>query len=96
MKTVFHGERSAFENGSGLMGALMNTPPPDDGPATINNRFLNSYRGNHPFEVVAWLEIWDWVGSVSFRAFLTDDGSEKSLFAFFDYNAVIGRELKSA
>jgi hypothetical protein len=46
--------------------------------------------------VAAWLEIWDYAGGNSFRAFVAEeDGGTKSLFVFFDAN-VIGRDLKQA
>lgn len=63
---------------------------------TGNNQILS---GNHPSgNVGAWLEIWDYAGGNSFRAFLAEDGGatdEKSLFVFFDAN-VLGRDLKQA
>lgn len=45
--------------------------------------------------VGAWLEIWDYAGGNSFRAFVTEDREVKSLFVFFDTN-VLGRDLKQA
>ncbi|OIW23521.1 hypothetical protein CONLIGDRAFT_657717 [Coniochaeta ligniaria NRRL 30616] len=46
--------------------------------------------------VGAWLEIWDYAGGNSFRAFVAEDDREvRSLFVFFDAN-VLGRELKDA
>lgn len=48
-------------------------------------------------EVMAWMEIWDYQGGASFRAFVADDfvRDEKSLFVFFDAG-VVGRDLKKA
>lgn len=47
-------------------------------------------------EIAAWLEIWDYAGGNSFRAFLAEDRARvKTLFVFFDAN-VIGRDLKQA
>ncbi|TDZ44675.1 hypothetical protein CTRI78_v009468 [Colletotrichum trifolii] len=46
-----------------------------------------------PCPATAWLEVWDFDGGASFRAFVADDGAERSLFALFDRN-VIGRDLK--
>jgi len=43
--------------------------------------------------VDAWMEVWDYAGGCSFRAFVGGKGEHKSLFAFFD-SAVIGRDLK--
>jgi hypothetical protein len=45
--------------------------------------------------VDAWLEIWDYAGGNSFRAFVAGDAADKSLFVFFDAN-VLGRDLKQA
>jgi hypothetical protein len=45
--------------------------------------------------VVAWAEIWDYGGGASFRAFVTEDGDSKTLFAFFDAG-VVGHDLKQA
>lgn len=47
--------------------------------------------------VTAWLEIWDYAGGNSFRAFVAEDPSRevKSLFVFFDAG-VLGRDLKQA
>lgn len=46
--------------------------------------------------VAAWLEIWDYAGGNSFRAFVAEDADRvKTLFVFFDAN-VIGRDLKQA
>jgi len=43
--------------------------------------------------VDAWMEVWDYTGGCSFRAFVGGKGDQKSLFAFFN-SAVIGRDLK--
>ncbi|PHH88871.1 hypothetical protein CDD83_6950 [Cordyceps sp. RAO-2017] len=53
---------------------------------------------DHPrgFEADAWLEVWDYAGGASFRAFVANDGKEKSLFVFFDLQGVMGRDLKRA
>jgi hypothetical protein len=40
--------------------------------------------------------MWDYAGGASFRAFVADDGEEKSLFVFFDIEGVLGRDLKKA
>jgi len=94
MKTVFHGERNPSTNGSGLTGALLPTPPPDDRfPAALHDHHDPKARGP---EVDAWMEVWDYAGGASFRAFVADDGEEKALFVFFDIQGVMGRDLKKA
>jgi hypothetical protein len=103
MKAVFHGERNSGLIGSGLMGANLLTPPPDDDPFSTSgytddaynqsDRMVTAARGG--FTASAWLEIWDFAGGASFRAFVADNGTEKSLFVFFDTN-VVGRDLKQA
>ncbi|KAI9167743.1 ornithine decarboxylase antizyme [Paramyrothecium foliicola] len=94
MKAVFLGERNPPKHGSGLSAAYMQTPPPDD-------QFLaQPRRGSevkpHGFDIDAWLEVWDYAGGASFRAFVANDGEEKSLFVFFDIEGVLGRDLKRA
>ncbi|KAK3191420.1 hypothetical protein K4F52_002631 [Lecanicillium sp. MT-2017a] len=97
MKTVFHGERNLSMNGSGLSGAYLQTPPPDKynqfgdvaQDASVNPKADG-------FGVDAWMEVWDYVGGASFRAFMANNGEEKSLFIFFDVEGVMGRDLKKA
>lgn len=97
MKTVFHGERNLSMNGSSLSGAYLQTPPPDDqnqfGSVSPDNKADLTANG---FEADAWMEVWDYVGGASFRAFLANNGKEKSLFIFFDLEGVMGRDLKKA
>lgn len=97
MKTAFHGERNPSMYGSGLSGAYLQTPPSDD---QLLLDFQQQAIGNdvkpHGFEVGAWMEVWDYAGGASFRAFIADDGEEKSLFVFFDFEGVLGRDLKKA
>ncbi|OAA42233.1 ornithine decarboxylase antizyme [Metarhizium rileyi] len=94
MKTVFHGERNLSMDGSGLSGAQLQTPPPE-------NRFFDAFQrsmhiDSQGFEVDTWMEVWDYAGGASFRAFVANDGQEKSLFVFFDSEGVMGRDLKKA
>lgn len=97
MKTVFHGERIPSTNGSGLSGALLPTPPPDDQfPASFHHGSDTSSTPHGKYEVGAWMEVWDYAGGASFRAFVANDGEEKSLFVFFDVQGVLGRDLKKA
>jgi hypothetical protein len=83
-------------DGSGLSGAYLPTPPPDD-------QFPEAFRtdgrqesASPTWEVEAWMEIWDYAGGASFRAFIASDGTEKSLFVFFDIEGTLGRDLKKA
>lgn len=81
-------------NGSGLSGAYLQTPPPD-------NQFSDPFQQeaklkSSGYEVDAWMEVWDYAGGASFRAFVANDGKEKSLFIFFDIQGVMGRDLKKA
>lgn len=46
-------------------------------------------------KVTDWMEIWDYAGGNSFRAFVAENMGEKNLFVFFDAN-VLGRDLKKA
>ncbi|KAJ0165295.1 hypothetical protein CTA2_11722 [Colletotrichum tanaceti] len=89
-------------NGS-TNATMLQTPPPDDDLAVQPHSF-GGRRGaadghymasSAPAPATAWLEVWDFTGGASFRAFVADDGTEKSLFALFDRN-VIGRDLKPA
>ncbi|GJN70959.1 hypothetical protein PLICBS_005019 [Purpureocillium lilacinum] len=95
MKTVFFGEKNLSMYGSGLSGAYLQTPPPEDriSDALQRQRDDLAARG---FEVDAWMEVWDYAGGASFRAFVADDGKEKSLFVFFDVEGAMGRDLKKA
>jgi hypothetical protein len=42
------------------------------------------------------MELWDYAGGASFRAFVVNNGEEPSLFVFFDIEGVLGRDLKKA
>lgn len=105
MSSVFHGDRTADQTASGLTSVYsMHTPPPDReyGPrddATMtgaDDHYQHmDVAGNVAAPVVAWLEIWDFAGGASFRAFVTDDGQEKTLFVFFD-GYVVDIDLKEA
>lgn len=48
-----------------------------------------------PSSVGAWLEIWDYAGGTSFRAFVSEGTEDHSLFVFFDAG-ILGRDLKKA
>lgn len=94
MKTAFHGERNLSMNGSGLSGAYLQTPPSE---SRLSDAFQQSMDiKSQGFEVDAWMEVWDYAGGASFRAFVANNGQEKSLFVFFDIEGVMGRDLKKA
>ncbi|KAF7521076.1 hypothetical protein G7054_g12570 [Neopestalotiopsis clavispora] len=93
MRSVFQVEGNMASNGSSLMD-VYNTPftdypsPPSSLPST--DGFVKP-----AFGVSGWLEFWDYAGGASFRAFVAEDGEERSLFAFFDAG-LMGRDLKKA
>ncbi|KAH8785386.1 ornithine decarboxylase antizyme-domain-containing protein [Diaporthe sp. PMI_573] len=67
--------------------------PPCDGSETA----CDGGRASSNIEVTSWMEIWDYQGGASFRAFTAEDYArgEKTLFTFFDAG-VVGRDLKDA
>jgi hypothetical protein len=80
---------------AGVYGQL--TPPLDDSHLGRAQDWMGGgVDGSHG--IVAWMEIWDYRGGASFRAFMAGDvmTAEKSLFVFFDAHAVVGRDLKQA
>lgn len=95
---VFHGDNGIPSMyGSGLSGAFLPTPPPDDQfPDSFQHRNSISETRPRRLEVDAWMEVWDYAGGASFRAFVVKTGGEKSLFVFFDIEGVLGRDLKKA
>ncbi|RDA85826.1 hypothetical protein CP532_5754 [Ophiocordyceps camponoti-leonardi (nom. inval.)] len=94
MKTVFRGERDLSMYGSGLSDALVQTPPPEDCIAAALKNGTDLCQAT--VHVDAWMEVWDYAGGASFRAFVADDGEDKTLFVFFDFQGVMGRDLKKA
>lgn len=73
--------------------------PPDDFPIMGETAMggcrdlgAGAYSG-----IRGWLEIWDYAGGSSFRAFVAEDANRqtKSLFVFFDSHS-ISRDLKQA
>ncbi|KAI0844709.1 ornithine decarboxylase antizyme-domain-containing protein [Daldinia vernicosa] len=94
MKAVFQGEWNMAGNGSCLAGVNNYAlTPPDDYPMSQSS-FCNIDTKTGVY-VNGWMEFWDYAGGASFRAFITEDGDEKSLFAFFD-SGLVGRDLKQA
>ncbi|KAH8670843.1 ornithine decarboxylase antizyme-domain-containing protein [Xylariales sp. PMI_506] len=92
MKTVFQVEGTTASNGSGLTDVYYNTQlatPPAEYPTPPS-----SFSGSD-IAAIGWMEFWDYVGGASFRAFVAEDSSEKTLFAFLDAG-LLGRELKPA
>ncbi|KAK4221513.1 ornithine decarboxylase antizyme [Podospora fimiseda] len=81
--------------------------PPDDFPIAQMASAAAANRGNGGFgsdfiggPIQAYLEIWDYVGGSSFRAFVAEDAAagpdeNKSLFVFFDRHGM-SRDLKQA
>ncbi|KAK7749177.1 hypothetical protein SLS62_008358 [Diatrype stigma] len=113
MKTVFQGEWNAACNGSVLTGVNNGAlTPPDDYPTPPSSVSSSSFSSSisspnyyydnirattAPVNVEGWMEFWDYAGRTSFRAFVADDGKEKSLFAFFDSGLLNDRrDLKQA
>ncbi|RYO90789.1 hypothetical protein DL764_008392 [Monosporascus ibericus] len=98
MKTVFQGEWNTASSGSVLTGVNGTLTPPDDyltpqSSLSSSNCDINTM----PVNVEGWMEFWDYAGRTSFRAFVADDGKEKSLFAFFDSGLLNDRrDLKQA
>ncbi|KAK4151137.1 ornithine decarboxylase antizyme-domain-containing protein [Chaetomidium leptoderma] len=80
------------------MGHHGQLTPPDDFPITDETRMGRRGLGVGARDgVLGWLEIWDYAGGSSFRAFVAEDASRetKSLFVFFDAHS-IARDLKQA
>ncbi|KAK4450210.1 ornithine decarboxylase antizyme-domain-containing protein [Podospora aff. communis PSN243] len=79
-------------------GGSLPPTPPDDYPIGHPELMASNGVGHASAgSVLSWLEIWDYAGGSSFRAFVAEDatGEEKSLFVFFDAH-VMGRDLKQA
>lgn len=96
MKAVFHGERNSPMHGSGLSGAYLPTPPDDQFLKDVLPGRSDVDATQRAFDVEAWMELWDYAGGASFRAFVARNGIEKSLFVFFDVEGIVGRDLKKA
>jgi len=89
---------AAAAAGRAVVDAYGQLTPPDYFPIgdhAVMARNAAERRSAPVGSVGAWLEIWDYAGGNSFRAFLAEDREVKSLFVFFDAN-VLGRDLKQA
>ena len=82
MRAVFLGEGTTAQNGSLVVGTEVRTNVP--------HKFWSLEQGSgRAATVQAWLEIWDYVGSASFRGFIAERGEEKSMFVFFQESSVV-------
>jgi len=90
-------------SGAGALASSLPPTPPYDcpiGKAAVmqgpSARNMNNGRAGLGV-IGAWLEIWDYAGGSSFRAFVSEDAAagDKSMFVFFDAH-VLGRDLKQA
>lgn len=107
MSTVFQVEGNTASNGSGLTGVYCNkrgtSSPHDVGYPSPPSSFSSVESGDddndatlQPTVVVdEWMEFWDYAGGASFRAFVAQDGDERTLFAFIDAG-LLNRDLKKA
>jgi len=69
--------------------------PTDQASVTAAVTAAATFTATTAVEVSAWLEVWDYVGGASVRAFVARSGSDKTLFAFLDASS-LERELKAA
>ncbi|KAK6076143.1 hypothetical protein SCUP234_00247 [Seiridium cupressi] len=96
MKSVFQVEGNMASNGSGLTDVnYYITPPPTDYPTPPSSFSSTDGYMKPDINAIGWMEFWDYAGGASFRAFVAEDGEERSLFAFFDAG-LMGRDLKKA
>lgn len=79
LRTIFLGERKMM-----LQDSLVKDT--QELPLTSSTKSTTSL-------VSDWMEMWDYVGGLRFRGFVTGHGDQRSLFAFFD-DAVMGKDLK--
>lgn len=91
-----HQQRQNHHDSHYSNNGQISTPPPNDYLFPDQQDRIVRARCAGDANVVAWMEIWDYVGGAGFRGFLVeDDNGEKSAFVFFDM-AVVGRDLKQA
>lgn len=93
---------SAASIDSGYFGSYTNSGHPDQRqqltpPCDGSEMMCDGGRANSNIEVTSWMEIWDYQGGASFRAFTAENYArgERTLFTFFDAG-VVGRDLKDA
>ena len=87
---------------SGYFGSYTSNGQPDQRqqltpPCDGSEMMCAGGRANSNIEVTSWMEIWDYQGGASFRAFTAEDYTrrERALFTFFDAG-VVGHDLKDA
>lgn len=93
---------SAASIDSGYFGSYTSNGHPDQRqqltpPYDGSEMMCDGGRANSNTEVTSWMEIWDYQGGASFRAFTVEDYArgERTLFTFFDAG-VVGHDLKDA
>jgi hypothetical protein len=106
MTSVFQVEGNTASHGSGLTGVYYcdktGMPVLHSGYPTPPSSISGADGGddevvprNPTITVEGWMEFWDYAGGASFRAFVAQDGDERTLFAFFDAG-LVSRDLKKA
>ena len=93
-----YSDRPVAVSGNGPVAGSLPPTPPDDYPIGDAARMASRGVGVTAIGGVnSWLEIWDYAGGSSFRAFVAENAARegKSLFVFFDAH-VLGRDLKQA
>ena len=61
----------------------------------VNSPSSEAFGHNHQKTLINdWIEVWDYVGGIRFRGFVTERAEEKAMVVFFDQN-VVGGDLKA-
>lgn len=94
--TASYAGSSAASIDSGYFGSYTSNGQPDQ-RQQLTPPCDGSEMCNGNVEVTSWMEIWDYQGGASFRAFTVEDYArgERTLFTFFDAG-VVGHDLKDA
>lgn len=90
-----HNYNGTGNDAGGIIAANDPLTPPEHFPITDQSPMASRAAGADTGNVSAWLEVYDYAGGTSFRAFVSEDTEIKSLFVFFDAG-VLGRDLKQA
>lgn len=90
-----HNYNGTGNDAGGIIAANDPLTPPEHFPITDQSLMASRAAGADTGNVSAWLEVYDYAGGTSFRAFVSEDTEIKSLFVFFDAG-VLGRDLKQA